>query len=176
MEGRYEELSIRITLPEVIQDAALLQKLMREHNELMDCAEFAREFRRKAEAAEGARRDAGRPGAVRNGPEELDALEPELDALTREARLRLLPKDPDDYRNAILEVRAGAGGDEAGLFGAELLRMYTHYAESRLEGGIDRGRPQRAGRAQGGGGHDPGRNVFSRLKYETACTGCSACR
>ncbi len=168
MEGRYEELSIRITLPEVIQDAALLQKLMREHNELMELAEFAREFRRKAEAAEGARAMLDDPELCEMAREELDALEPELDALTREARLRLLPKDPDDYRNAILEVRAGAGGDEAGLFGAELLRMYTHYAESRgwkvelTEGGLNElgGLKEAVVMIQG-------RNVFSRLKYES---------
>jgi len=168
VEGRYEELSIRITLPEVIQDAALLQKLMREHNELMELAEFAREFRRKAEAAEGARAMLDDPELCEMAREELDALEPELDALTREARLRLLPKDPDDYRNAILEVRAGAGGDEAGLFGAELLRMYTHYAESRgwkvelTEGGLNElgGLKEAVVMIQG-------RNVFSRLKYES---------
>ncbi len=168
VEGRYEELSIRITLPEVIQDAALLQKLMREHNELMEMADFAREFRRKNEAAEGARAMLDDPDLREMAREELDALEPELDKLTQEARLRLLPKDPDDYRNAILEVRAGAGGDEAGLFGAELLRMYTHYAESRgwkvelTEGGLNElgGLKEAVIMIQG-------KNVFSRLKYES---------
>ena len=100
--------------------------------------------------------------------EELETLEPELDKLTQEARLRLLPKDPDDYRNAILEVRAGAGGDEAGLFGAQLLRMYTHYAESHgwkvelTEGGLNElgGLKEAVIMIQG-------KNVFSRLKYES---------
>ncbi len=168
VEGRFEELSIRITLPEVIQDAALLQKLMREHNELMDLAQFASDFRKKCEEAEGARAMLEDPDLRDMAKEELEALEPELDKLTQEARLRLLPKDPDDYRNAILEVRAGAGGDEAGLFGAQLLRMYTHYAESRgwkvelTEGGLNElgGLKEAVIMIQG-------KNVFSRFKYES---------
>ena len=168
MEGRFEELSIRITLPEVIQDAALLQKLMREHNELSELAQFSSDFRKKCEELEGARAMLEDPDLRAMAQEELEALEPELDKCTQEARLRLLPKDPDDYRNAILEVRAGAGGDEAGLFGAQLLRMYTHYAEGRgwkvelTEGGLNElgGLKEAVIMIQG-------RNVFSRLKYES---------
>ena len=71
--------------------------------------------------------------------EELETLEPQMEEKAQEARILLLPKDPDDNRNAIIEVRAGAGGDEAGLFGAELVRMYQHYAgKARLESGNDR--------------------------------------
>ncbi len=168
MEGRFEELSIRITLPEVIQDAPLFQKLMREHNELSELAAFASDFRKKVEEADGARAMLSDPDLRAMAEEELEALEPELTKLTQEARLRLLPKDPDDYRNAILEVRAGAGGDEAGLFGAELLRMYTHYAESHgwkvelTDGGLNElgGLKEAVIMIQG-------KNVFSRLKYES---------
>lgn len=168
VEGRFEELSIRVTLPEVIQNAALLQQLMREHNELSELAEFAALFRRKCEELEGARAMLEDPDLRGMAKEELEALEPEMEKLTHEARLRLLPKDPDDYRNALLEVRAGAGGDEAGLFGAELLRMYTHYAEGRgwkvelTEGGLNElgGLKEAVILIQG-------KNVFSRLKYES---------
>ncbi len=168
VEGRFEELSIRITLPEVIQDAPLLQKLMREHNEMMDLAQFASDFRKKCDEAEDARAMLEEPDLREMAKEELEALEPELEKLTQEARLRLLPKDPDDYRNAILEVRAGAGGDEAGLFGAQLLRMYTHYAESHgwkvelTEGGLNElgGLKEAVVLIQG-------KNVFSRFKYES---------
>ena len=168
VEGRFEELSIRITLPEVIQDAPLLQKLMREHNEMMDLAQFASDFRKTCDEAEDARAMLEEPDLREMAKEELEALEPELEKLTQEARLRLLPKDPDDYRNAILEVRAGAGGDEAGLFGAQLLRMYTHYAESHgwkvelTEGGLNElgGLKEAVVLIQG-------KNVFSRFKYES---------
>jgi len=80
----------------------------------------------------------------------------------------LLPKDPDDYRNAIIEVRAGAGGDEAGLFGAELVRMYIHYAEARGW----KAELTDNGETELGGIKEAvlmvqGKNVFSRLKYES---------
>jgi peptide chain release factor 1 len=168
LEGQFEELSIRITLPEVISDAALLQKLMREHSEQSELAQFAQDFRKKYEALEEARAMLDDPDLGEMAKEELQALEPQLEELTQQARIRLLPKDPDDYRNALIEVRAGAGGDEAGLFGAELLRMYAHYAESRgwkaelTEGGLN----------ELGGLKEAvllveGKNVFSRLKYES---------
>ena len=100
--------------------------------------------------------------------EELSELEPALEALTHEAHLMLLPKDPDDRRNAILEVRAGAGGDEAGLFGAELLRMYQHYAQGQgwtfqlIEDGSTElgGLKESVAMIQG-------KNVFEKLKFES---------
>ena len=168
VEGRFEELSIRITLPEVISDAPLFQKLMREHNELSELAAFASDFRKKNQEAEDTRAMLADPDLRAMAEEELESLEPEVEKMAQEARIRLLPKDPDDYRNAILEVRAGAGGDEAGLFGAELLRMYTHYAESHgwkvelTEGGLNElgGLKEAVIMIQG-------KNVFSRLKYES---------
>jgi len=168
VESRFEELSIRITLPEVISDPPLLQKLMREHNELSELAAFASDFRKKVKEVEDARAMLADPDLRAMAEEELESLEPEIEKLTQEARIRLLPKDPDDYRNAILEIRAGAGGDEAGLFGAELLRMYTHYAESHgwkvelTEGGLNElgGLKEAVIMIQG-------KNVFSRLKYES---------
>ena len=102
------------------------------------------------------------------GREELATLEPELEKRTQEARILLLPKDPDDYRNAVLEVRAGAGGDEAGLFGAELLRMYEHYADSQgwkceliEDGSTELGGIKESTLLISGKG------VFSKLKYES---------
>ncbi len=168
VEGRFEELSIRITLPEVISDAPLFQKLMREHNELTELAAFASDFRKKTREAEDTRAMLADPDLRAMAEEELESLEPEVEKMAQEARIRLLPKDPDYYRNAILEVRAGAGGDEAGLFGAALLRMYTHYAESHgwkvelTEGGLNElgGLKEAVIMIQG-------KNVFSRLKYES---------
>ncbi len=166
--GRYEELSIRITLPEVISDGALFQKLMREHAELTEMAAFALNYRKLADEIEEARAMLNSPDMADMAKDELDALEPRLKEKTDEARRLLLPKDPDDFRNAILEVRAGAGGDEAGLFGAELVRMYIHYAESRgWKAEITDG-----GETELGGVKEcvvmiQGKGVFSRLKYES---------
>ena len=100
--------------------------------------------------------------------EELVELRQRLADKTQQARIALLPKDPDDHKNAVLEVRAGAGGDEAGLFAAELLRMYMHYADAHgwkaelIEDGS----------TELGGVKESvlliqGRNVFQKLKYES---------
>ena len=131
IQGRYEELSIRITLPEVIADTATFTKLMREHSELAELNDIAAAYKKLLDDIEGAREMLDDPDMAELAREELPELEKQLEEATQRARIALLPKDPDDYKNALLEVRAGAGGDEAGLFGAQLLRMYTHYADSQ---------------------------------------------
>lgn len=170
VEGRFAELSIRITLPEVIADTELFQRLMREHAGLEELAGFAGEYRKLADELEATRElaEADDPDLAEMAREELEILEPRMKEMTLEARLKLLPEDPDDHRSAVLEVRAGAGGDEAGLFGAELVRMYIHYAESRgWKAEITEG-----GETELGGIKEcivliQGKGVFSRLKYES---------
>ena len=170
VEGRFEELGVQLTLPEVTADSATLQRLMREHSELSELAGFARAYRRLLEDVEEAQAMAasGEAELGELGRDELQALEPELEEKTQQARILLLPKDPDDYRNAVLEVRAGAGGDEAGLFGAELLRMYEHYADSQgwkceliEDGSTELGGIKESTLLISGKG------VFSKLKYES---------
>ncbi|MBO4883887.1 MAG: peptide chain release factor 1 [Clostridia bacterium] len=170
VEGRFEELGVRITQPEVIADPPLLQKLMREHSELQEQAGFARAYRALCEDVETARdmAQSDDPELAEMGREELETLEPQLETKAQEARLLLLPRDPDDYRNAVIEVRAGAGGEEAGLFGAELIRMYIHYAESRGW----KAELTDEGETELGGVKEAvlliqGKDVFSRLKYES---------
>ncbi len=168
VEGRYEELSIRITLPEVISDSALFTRLMREHAELGELNEIAVNFRRLREEIDAARELLDDPEMRDMAREELSELEPKLEQAAREARIALLPKDPDDYKNAVLEVRAGAGGDEAGLFAAELLRMYAHYAASQgwsfqlIEDGSTE-----LGGVKESVALIQGKNVFQKLKYES---------
>ena len=170
LEGRFEELSVQLTLPEVTSDSARLQQLMREHSELSEMAEFAKGYRKLLEDVEEARSMAESEDEELSelGREELEGLEPELQERTQQARILLLPKDPDDYRNAVLEVRAGAGGDEAGLFAAELLRMYVHYADSQGW----KSELVEDGSTELGGIKESvllisGKGVFSRLKYES---------
>ncbi|MDL2205588.1 peptide chain release factor 1 [Eubacteriales bacterium OttesenSCG-928-N13] len=168
VEGRFEEISIRITLPEVIGDGALFQKLMREHSELSEIAEVARNYRQLVEQIEQAREMLDLPDMKDMAEEELSELEPLLVERTQEARLMLLPKDPDDYRNALLEVRAGAGGDEAGLFGYELARMYQHYAEGKgWKVELDDGGGTELGGIKEAVLMISGKGVFSKLKYES---------
>ncbi len=170
VENRFEELSVRVTLPEVIADTALFTKLMREHSEMSELAEFAASYRRLLEDLGEARAMAAGddPDMAEMGREELEALEPKLEEMTQEARMRLLPRDPDDYRNAVVEVRAGAGGEEAGLFGAELVRMYIHYAEKRgWKAELTNDDQTELGGIKEAALLVQGRDVFSRLKFES---------
>ena len=170
VENRFEELSVRVTLPEVIADTALFTKLMREHSDMSELAEFAVSYRKLLEDVGEARALAAGddPDMAEMGREELEALAPKLDDMTQEARLRLLPRDPDDYRNAIVEVRAGAGGEEAGLFGAELLRMYMHYAEKRgWKAELTNNDETELGGIKEAALLVQGKDVFSRLKFES---------
>ena len=170
IEGKFEELSIRITLPEVISDTQLFQKLMREHSDMTEIAEAAKNYCKLIRHIEEAREmaESGDEEMAEMAKEELEELEKELEVKTDEAKRLLLPKDPDDKRNAIIEVRAGAGGDEAGLFGAELMRMYAHYAASRgwkveiIEGG-----ETEIGGIKEAVMSVEGKNVFERLKFES---------
>ena len=170
VENRFEELSVRVTLPEVIADTALFTKLMREHSEMSELAEFAASYRRLLEDAGEARAMAAGddPDMAEMGREELETLEPKLEEMTQEARLRLLPRDPDDYRNAVVEVRAGAGGEEAALFGAELVRMYVHYAEKRgWKAELTNDDQTELGGIKEAALLVQGKDVFSRLKFES---------
>ena len=168
--GRYEELSIRITLPEVINDTELFRKLMQEHSELSELAEFAKDYIALTNEIEDVKDmvASDEPDIAMMAREELGGLNEKLEKMNQEAVIKLLPRDPDDRRNAIIEIRAGAGGDEAGLFAAELLRMYAHYAASRgwktemIQGGD----------TELGGVKEAimlvqGKNVFERLRFES---------
>ena len=168
VEGRFEELSIRVTQPEVIADGALFARLMREHAELSELNDLAAAYRKLRGDIAGAREMLSDPELREMAEEELRQLEGQLAEKTQEARLALLPKDPDDRKNALIEVRAGAGGDEAGLFGAQLVRMYGRYADRRgwkVELVED-------GATEIGGIKEStlliqGANVFRRLKFES---------
>ena len=168
IEGRFEELSIRITLPEVISDSALFTRLIREHADMEELNTIAVEYRRLKEEIKAAKELLSDPDMREMAEEELEELNRQFDEKSQEARIALLPKDPDDNKNALLEVRAGAGGDEAGLFGAELLRMYMHYAAAQgwkfelIEDGSTElgGLKESVALIQG-------RNVFQKLKYES---------
>ena len=168
IEGRFEELSIRITLPEVISDSALFTKLIREHAEMEELNGIAVSYRRLREEIDAAKELLEDPDMREMAQEELQELNERLEEQTQAARIALLPKDPDDYKNALLEVRAGAGGDEAGLFGSELLRMYMHYAAAQgwkfeliEDGSTDLGGLKESVALI------QGKNVFQKLKYES---------
>ena len=168
VEARYEELSIRITLPEVIADTQLFAKLMREHSDLSELNDIAKNCRALAEQLDEANELLNDPDMAEMAREEVEELEPKLREALHAARIAMLPRDPDDRKNAMLEVRAGAGGDEAGLFGAELLRMYQHYADRQgwkwelIEDGSTE-----LGGIKESVALISGKNVFAKLKFES---------
>ncbi|RMF31282.1 MAG: peptide chain release factor 1 [Chloroflexi bacterium] len=134
IEARYEELNTLIADPKVATDYQLVARYAQERAELEPIVTAYREYRTVLQELDEARELLEEEG----DPEMRELAEAEIEELSRrrmelEAELKrlLLPKDPRDERNVIVEIRAGAGGDEAGLFAADLYRMYTRYAESK---------------------------------------------
>lgn len=128
---RREDLEARLADPAVYGDSRQLAALRRELKELapvVDAWEALSAAERRREEAEALLRD---PELKELAQEELSAARAEAERLQKELRLLLLPKDPNDSRNVILEIRSGVGGEEAALFAGELLRMYTMYAQRR---------------------------------------------
>jgi len=134
IEGRYTDISARLADPEVISDPAVYRDLMKEYKGIGPIVEKYREYRAAEESLAEARQILAdeKDAELREmaGEQELEA-KAGLERLTGELRVLLLPKDPDDERSVIMEIRAGAGGDEAALFAGVLYRMYTMYAETK---------------------------------------------
>ena len=124
-----------LTLPEVISDTNKYRQLIKEYNRLGDIVAKYREYReceRQMKEADDLMRDSSLDSDMREMAEmEYHELRDRLDGLTDELKILLMPKDPNDEKNVIVELRQGAGGEEAALFAADLYRMYTMYATSR---------------------------------------------
>lgn len=133
VENKYMELSKLLGDPKLMEDQARYQKYAREYASLEEIVSAYRELKKVEEEIGENRRLLGeRDEELRTlAKEELSVLEKKREELTERLKLMLLPKDPNDERNIILEIRAGAGGDESAIFASELFRMYTRYAEKR---------------------------------------------
>jgi len=129
MEQRYDELSVQMGLPEVITDHEKYQKAGRALRELTEPVAKFRELKQVRQSLAEARAMLGDPDMKDMAEEEIAALAPREPILEEEIKVLLLPKDPNDEKNVILEIRAGTGGDEASLFAAEIFRMYQRFAE-----------------------------------------------
>ena len=171
LEKRYEELMQKLMDPAVIADQREFAKLGREQSALAPVMEKAAEYKRIAgEVADAKELVDGEddPEMKELAKAELDELEPQLPLLEQELKLMLLPKDESDHRNVILEIRAGTGGDEAGLFAADLFRMYTKFAEGRKwKVETMESSPTGIGGIKEVMATVSGRDVFSVLKYES---------
>ena len=133
LEGRFAELTRLLGDPETAADRWRLAALARERSRLEPVVGLGRRVRETADALDDARALARSADEEERdlGREEEERLAPDLDRLERELRIALLPSDPADEKDAIVEIRAGAGGGEAALFAADLFRMYQRYAERR---------------------------------------------
>src|SRR6187549_179509 len=131
VETRYDELMTRLGTVEVQSDAAEYKKAAKALAELEPLVQKYREYKTVEEDLAGTTELAkGSDADMRAlAEEELPALTARRDLLLQELKILLVPKDPNDEKNVILEIRAGTGGDEAALFAADLFRMYTRYAE-----------------------------------------------
>jgi peptide chain release factor 1 len=131
MEQRYNELQAQFALPEVINDHEKYQKTAKSLREIETPVEKYRELKQVRQGLADARGMLAEsdPDLRAMAEEEIAVLEPRAAALEDEIKILLIPKDPNDEKNVILEIRAGTGGDEASLFAAEVFRMYTRFAE-----------------------------------------------
>ena len=168
---RYEEVMGELQEPDVANDTERFRKLMKEQSDLAPIVEAFKEYKQCRQNVEDslAMLEEESDEELRElAKEELNEAKARIEELERELKILLLPKDPNDDKNVIVEIRAGAGGDEAALFATEIYRMYVHYAESR------RWRPEMISLNENGiGGFKEcvfmltGQGAFSRLKYES---------
>lgn len=165
---KYNELTKRLTEPEVLNDFNLLKELSKEQSDLEDIVHTYDKYKLASKNLEEAKLMADDPELKEIALEDIDKLTIEIDELYHELEKMLVPKDENDGKNVIMEIRGAAGGDEANIFAGDLFRMYSHYAEANgwkievlheIEG------------ASGGYAQIEfmvkGNNVYSKLKYES---------
>lgn len=171
LEAKFHEVSLMITDPAVIADQARYVRLNRDYKELERVLVSTEKYKKAVKSLEEAKQllyNESDPELKEMARMEVDELEPQIPALEEEIKLMLLPKDPEDGKNVVMEIRGGTGGDEAALFAGDLFRMYTKYFElkgfkytvsSCSEGAV--------------GGYKEiifsvtGENVYGTLKYES---------
>jgi peptide chain release factor 1 len=170
IETRYDELTAQISSPEVLADSARYQKLARSHAELGEMVARYREWKEIEKGLAGAQQmlvEAEDAELKQMAHDEIRHLEERKHRVEGDLKMLLLPRDPNDDKNIIMEIRAGTGGDEAALFAGELFRMYSRYAESqgwRVE--VMDSSPSAMGGLKELIAGITGRKVYSKLKYE----------
>ncbi|SEQ91929.1 peptide chain release factor 1 [Piscibacillus halophilus] len=134
IEDRYNKLTELLMDPEVINDSKKLREYSKEQSDLQEVVEKYRRYKEVTQSIKDAKailEDESDDDLREMAREELDELEPEVEQLEQEMKLLLIPKDPNDEKNVIFEIRGAAGGEEAALFAANLYRMYSRFAESQ---------------------------------------------
>ena len=171
LERRFDEIEGLLADPEISADYSRIQDLLKEQASMRNVVALSREYRSILGQIEDARamlRAESDHEMTSLAREELSQLEPRLEQLEKELRLALIPRDPNDEKNVIMEIRAGTGGDEAGLFAADLYRIYTRYAQRK------RWSVEVVDASESGLGavkeivfQVKGKNAYSRLKHES---------
>jgi peptide chain release factor 1 len=171
IEARYDELTTELSSPEILGDSARYQKLAKSHAENAEIVAKYREWKEIEKNLAGAKQllaEAEDPEMKQMAHDETKTLEGRRDAVEKDLKLLLIPKDPNDEKNVIVEIRAGTGGDEASLFAGELFRMYSRYAETqgwRVE--ILESSASSIGGMKEVVAAIQGHKVYSKLKYES---------
>lgn len=170
VEERFVELEKLLSDPDVLQNRDIYQKYAMEHAELSKIVAVFREYRRVGEDLDGSfdlLKDKD-PEIKEMAREEIERLTEDKDRLERELKKLLVPKDPLDSKNVILEIRAGTGGDEAGLFVSDLFKMYSRYSEDRnWKVEIMSHHPTGVGGLKEIAAMISGNGAYSRLKFES---------
>ncbi|WP_017471055.1 peptide chain release factor 1 [Amphibacillus jilinensis] len=171
LEARYEKLNELLSDPEIISDTSKLREYSKEQADLSDIVQVYRQYKDVSEQLQGAKEmmnEESDPDMKEMVQLEIEELEPQMPELEEKLKILLLPKDPNDNKSVIMEIRGAAGGDEAALFAGDLFRMYNRYAEA--EGWkVD----VMESNSTGVGGYKEiifmidGKGAYSKLKYES---------
>ena len=166
--NRYNELSTELTKMEVINDVKLMTSLSKEASSLETVVNLYKRYKEVLKNLEEAKELVNDPEMAELAKEDINSLETEKEELEKQIEVELIPKDPNDDKNIIVEIRGAAGGDEANLFAGDLFEMYSRYADSKgwrieiinAEEGTAGGYSQIEFMVKG-------ENVYSKLKYES---------
>src|SRR3989441_810572 len=170
IEVRFEELSRQLADPDITSDGDRYRKVAKQHSDLSEMVALYREWKRAEgdiQQARGMLADSD-PDLKQMAADEIARLEPVKVRIEEELKVLLLPKDPHDEKNVVLEIRAGTGGDEATLFAAEIFRMYSRYAESmRWKIEVTSASESSVGGLKEVIALVNGEKVYSKMKYES---------
>ncbi len=168
IKARYNELESELQNPEIMSDYSMLKKLSKEHSDLEITVKKYEELIKTEEEIKGLKEMSNDPEMVDLVSEELESNEIKKENLVKELELLLIPKDENDGKNIIMEIRGAAGGDEANIFAGDLFRMYSKYAEKngwKIE--ISNEEPGTSGGYSQIEFSVKGENVYSKLKWES---------
>lgn len=168
IENRYKEIENELSKPEVISNIKETTSLAKEQSSLREAYDAYQEYKKLTSGIEEAEEMLHDPELSEMAKEELESLKEKLDKLNKDLEIILLPKDPNDGKNVIVEIRGAAGGDEGNIFAGDLFDMYKHYAEKQdwsIE--INEEYPSEAGGYSLISFTVKGENAYSKLKYES---------